>query len=166
MAPIANEKKKEPFLKRKHSRSSSAHISPIESSNEVPSRGWLESVSVQVKPSRSLDRKPPPPTLVEPKKTLPPHLSQKDVLGAVSDEDILKLTEITAQLPKLTTLNTKPSKPSTPISKTPERPSPSIQTTSTPASSVSSLENPTDTKRASWLRKLKPNRSRSSRKEN
>ncbi|KAK4517136.1 uncharacterized protein ATC70_000466 [Mucor velutinosus] len=63
--------------------------------NDANSRGWLESSGVQVNPSRSLEKK-------SHHRKQAKELSQKDVLGAVSVEDIFKLTEMTARLPEVT----------------------------------------------------------------
>ncbi|CEG83941.1 hypothetical protein RMATCC62417_17804 [Rhizopus microsporus] len=60
--------------------------------NTSNSRGWLEPTSVQVNPSRSIDRKSKKPKEM---------VNQQDVLGAVSDEDILKLAKLTAILPEV-----------------------------------------------------------------
>ncbi|CAO3653245.1 unnamed protein product [Mucor hiemalis] len=74
-------------------------------------RGWLEpTTSVQVNPSRSLDMRKSSsiPTAANIKKPLITDVLQKDILGAVSDEDIFKLTELTARLPDVPTANKPP----------------------------------------------------------
>ncbi|KAI7899150.1 uncharacterized protein BX663DRAFT_518705 [Cokeromyces recurvatus] len=61
-------------------------------------RGWLESSNVQVNPAHASNK----PTMSKSNILLSSEMSQKDVLGTVSDEDILKLTEMTVRLPELT----------------------------------------------------------------
>ncbi|GAN06725.1 hypothetical protein MAM1_0134c06213 [Mucor ambiguus] len=63
--------------------------------NDANSRGWLESSGVRVNPSRSLEKK-------SHHRKQTKEVSQKDILGAVSVEDIFKLTEMTARLPEVT----------------------------------------------------------------
>lgn len=123
--------------------------------NDANSRGWLESSGVQVNPSRSLEKK-------SHHRKQTKELSQKgncrnvaltskalikcvDILGAVSVEDIFKLTEMTARLPEVTpqasTSKSKhknhhrhTSEPASTTQKPPEMPtaSPPTATTGTP----------------------------------
>ncbi|RCI04344.1 hypothetical protein CU098_013036, partial [Rhizopus stolonifer] len=172
MALAANdylEKKKDSLIKKSHVRSQSSQASNLDTFGS-DNRGWLESVSVQVKPSHSLDRKslatndmPSNNT----KKHIKTNISQKDILGAVSDEDILKLTEMTVQLPKPTINNSKPPpKQRTIVEKhnplsVDQQPAPSLH------SSEILLDEEHDRKRSSWLYKLKkPQRSKSKSRQN
>lgn len=134
---ISDEKVKESIRKRRsfsllnnrHTRSQSSS-SPLPVNNEITTtiqssfnletnkRGWLESNSVQVTPSRSSDnRKISTIIKTTTNKARKPgkdigknnhyeiiifiHSVKIDILGAVSDEDIFKLTELTSLLPNV-----------------------------------------------------------------
>ncbi|KAI8638538.1 hypothetical protein BD408DRAFT_422840 [Parasitella parasitica] len=61
--------------------------------NDANSRGWLESTGVQVNSSHPVDKK-------SHRRKQSKELSQKDILGSVSVQDIYTLTEMTTKLPK------------------------------------------------------------------
>lgn len=184
----------------RHNRSQSSSSSSVShelqsSAFENNKRGWLEpTTSVQVNPSRSLDMRKSSsiPTTANMKKPLITDVLQKDILGAVSDEDIFKLTELTARLPDVPPANNKPPKQHhrhrtatdehniTRKSKQSEQPSdggvkindPVIITSDVPSSPPLSTQNSSDInldspeKRRSWLYKslIKPYKKGSSSK--
>ncbi|KAI9330806.1 hypothetical protein BD770DRAFT_44453 [Pilaira anomala] len=119
MLPNSNEKVKNSFLKKgltKHRRSDSnsseADSIQVQSSFNLEKRGWLvePSATPVVTPSRSLDTrkqlKTAQPATATIRKPVIKDISQKDILGAVSDEDIFKLTELTTRLPEITKTST------------------------------------------------------------
>ncbi|EPB82556.1 hypothetical protein HMPREF1544_10718 [Mucor circinelloides 1006PhL] len=149
--------------------------------NDANSRGWLESSSVQANQSRSLEKK-------SHHRKQTKELSQKDILGAVSVEDIFKLTEMTARLPEVTpqasTLKSKhknhhrhTSEPSSSMQKPLEMSSTSspnttelpiittssdlITSSSSKSSLSSSLEPVQEHKRSSWLHRKKKDTNKS-----
>ncbi|KAG2208336.1 hypothetical protein INT47_006192 [Mucor saturninus] len=133
MLPHSDEKAKESLIKKRsfslinkrheRSQSSSSALAPTQQPstfNLENKRGWLESTPVQVTPSRSLDnRRSYNVTKSSTTNYHHHHQHQQqqqqqhthrkptkdiaDLLGAVSDEDIFKLTELTSRLPEVNT---------------------------------------------------------------